>query len=239
GDRVDVQWWIDAGQSIEELEESPQRLNQVRNADLVVSRGLIDRWTINGLDSQYETQRLIRLDRLTSARDLDPHDYTWLDPYVALDLADELATRLSAIDPHNDRMFHDNAAAFRARVIHACDQIRPAMDSVRGGFMTLDRGFIPLARRFSLTDVPVKAINLADPSPYGIKALRETAKNANASTLFVNDKTPGPLLRDLQARLQLNVLTLDDTGSSAPGSGRSTYVDVLRYNLNQITKGMK
>jgi hypothetical protein len=34
------------------------------------------------------------------------------------------------------------------------------------------------------------------------------------------------------------VLPLDATGSSAPGSGHSTYLDVLEYDLGELVKGL-
>ncbi len=238
GERVDAHWWIESGQSLSELQETPERRNQLHNADLVISRGLIDPWTTEGFSSEYEAHRLLRLDRLPAARDADPQQYFWLDPYIALDLADELTNRLAAIDPRNENLFRKNNAAFRYNVLQTCEQFRPAVQHAHGGFLTLDRGFVPLAHRFALRDVPSEPINLADPSSHDIEVLRETAKTAGTRTIFVDDQIPAPLLRDLQGRLDLTFLTLDATGSSAPGSGRSTYIDLLRYNLSQIAKGM-
>jgi ABC-type Zn uptake system ZnuABC Zn-binding protein ZnuA len=125
-------------------------------------------------------------------------------------------------------------------VIAASEKMRKTLDNaaVRAAFLTLDRGFIPLAIRFSLVEARVEKINLADPTPYGVKMLKERAKEAGTVAVFVNDQTPGPLLRDWESRLGMMVLPLDALGSSAPGSGRSTYVEVLQYNFDQITKGL-
>ena len=239
GDRVDAQWWIETGQSLDDLQQTPERRNQVRNADIVVSRGLVDPWTLEGMTNEFDSRRIIRLDKLASSSAADPRLYMWLDPSVVLELTDELTARMAAQDPRNEKMFRKNAAAFRARVLAACERVRPVMDAARGGFLTLDRGFVPLAKRFALNEVRVEAINLSDPSAYGVKVLRETAKTSGARAIFINDQTPAALVRDWESRLELMVLPLDALGSSAGGSGRSTYLQVLEYNLEQLTKGMK
>jgi ABC-type Zn uptake system ZnuABC Zn-binding protein ZnuA len=239
GDRVDAQWWIEAGQSLDDLQQTPERRNQVRNADIVVSRGVLDPWTLDGLTNEYNARRIIRLDQLLSARDLDPRLYLWLDPSVVLELTDELTERMAALEPRNEKAFRANAAAFRQQVLTACDRIRPEMDAAKGRFMTLDRGFVPLARHFSLNEERVESINLTDPTSYGFKVLREAAKKCGAGALFVNDQTPAVLVRDWESRLGFMVVTLDAVGSSAGGSGRSSYLQVLEYNLSQLSKGMK
>src|SRR5439155_3337523 len=37
GDRVDVQWFVESGQSLDQLKETPERRQQFRNADLIVT----------------------------------------------------------------------------------------------------------------------------------------------------------------------------------------------------------
>lgn len=238
GDRVDAQWWVESGQSLDELVDTQERRNQARNANIVVTRGIMDPWTLEGSSNEYQSRRIIRLDQLPSSRDTDPRLYMWLDPSVALELIDELTDRISGLDPKNEKIFRKRAAELRAKVIALSDEARPIMDSARGGFMTLDRGFATLAKRFSLNEVTIEQINLSDPSPYGVKVLKQAAKESGARAIFVNAQTPSALLRDWEPRLELMVLTLDALGSSAD-SGRSTYMKVMEYNLQQLVKGMK
>jgi ABC-type Zn uptake system ZnuABC Zn-binding protein ZnuA len=239
GDRVNVEWWVESGQSLADLVETPDRLNQFRNADLVVTRGAPDPWTLAGVGNEYQDRRIIRTDAFPSTRDGDPTQYQWLDPQLALELADEVAARLGVLDPRHDQQFKDNASRFRLEVMTLADQARPALDASNGKFLTLDRGFLPLARRFHMEPVALPSIKLRDPTPYGVKMLKQAATGADARAIFVNADTPAVLLRDWDNRLEgLKVRPLDAFGSSAP-SGRSTYAAILRYNLEQIVAGVQ
>lgn len=238
GDRVTVEWFIESGQPLGPLRETPERRNQFRNADLVITRGAIDPWTLSGSGNTYQDRRILRIDGLPSGRDTDPTHHAWLDPRVALELSDELVTRLSTLDPRGAATFQENARQFRAEVIAASDAARPALDGSNGRFLALDRGFWPLARRFGLSRVELPDLNLSDPSTYGVHALQQAAREAGAKGIFVSSETPLALLRDWEARLGLKVLPLDPVGSSAP-SGRSTYAAVLRYNLAQLVAGLE
>jgi ABC-type Zn uptake system ZnuABC Zn-binding protein ZnuA len=237
---VDVSWWVEAGQSLDDLRETPARRNELRTADLIITRGEVDPWTIEQMQSEYERRRVLRIDKLYSATTSGPSEYIWLDPSIGLELADEVTERLAAQDTQHEKMFRENRARLRGEIISSSDRMRKSLDNaaVRAAFLTLDRGFMPIARRYALVEARVEKINLADPSPYGVKMLRECAKDAGTVAVFVNDQTPGPLLRDWEQRLGLMVLPLDALGSSAPDSGRSTYVQVLEYNFNQVIKGL-
>ena len=153
GNRVDVQWWVESGQSLDELKETPERRQQFRGADLVVTRGAADPWTLEGMGNNYQQRRLVRVDALPSSRDGDPTQYMWLDPQTIVELTDEITTRLCTMEPESEAMFKANAANFRRQVLDAADRARPALDASNLQFLTLDRGFLP------------PTINLRDPDP--------------------------------------------------------------------------
>ena len=238
GDAFDVRWWVEAGQSLDELTETLERRNQLRTADLVITRGAADPWTLDGLGNQYETLRLVRLDSFPAARDTDPRLYLWLDWYLALELSDELANRMSTLAPRSEKAIRANAAQFRRDVLAAVESARPVLDSAPAKFVTFDEGFLPLTRRMALEEQRIVDADFTRPSPHAIKVIQQTARDAAASTVFVNALTPPAQVRDWEAQLGLKVLPLEAFGSSAPASGRSTYVDVLKYNLAQLSAGL-
>ena len=239
GDRVNVEWFIESGQSLEPLAETPERLNSFRNADLVVTRGALEPWTLRGSGNEYNDRRILRVDALPASREVEhAHYYMWLDPQVILELSDELATRLSALQPEAEKLFRANASAFRRDVIVATDAARPPLDGSNGAFVSVDPGFFPLAQRMGLDSVRLpRAIRLDDPTPYGVKVIKDTASKVGARAIFANAQTPPALLRDWEGRLALSVLPLDAVGSSA-SAGRSTYLAILKYNMEQLQRGL-
>jgi ABC-type Zn uptake system ZnuABC Zn-binding protein ZnuA len=234
GDQVDVEWWVENGQSLGELTETPERRQQVRNAGLIVTRGAADPWTLVGVGSNYQDRGIIRVDSLPSAKDDDPTQYLWLDPRTAIELADEVAARLSTIRPRSERQFKANAAKFTRRVADMMENTSQSINRHGAGpFVTLDRGFVPLAQRFGMSETKVPNIVLNEPTSYNVKQLRATASDAGAGAIFISSETPPPLMREWQGRLGMPVLPLDPMGTSNP-TGHSTYLAVLGYNLEQL-----
>src|SRR5439155_1546005 len=179
---------------------------QFRNAQLVVTRGAADPWTLEGQFNAYQERRILRVDTLPSSHEGDPTHYMWLDPQTVIELTDEIAARLSVLEPESETLFKANATKFRLQVIEASDRVRPALDGSNGQFLTLDRGFVPLARRFGLNvvDVP-QLITLSDPPPYGVKVLKQVARGADVRAVFTNTETPITLMHDWESRLGLMV----------------------------------
>jgi hypothetical protein len=148
----------------------------------------------------------------------------------------ELATRLSALRPKREKYFKANAAAFDRKVAEMMEQTSTTMNRTIGGggaMVTLDRGFVPLGRRFGLEEVKFSSISAVAEGDYYARRLRQLARDAGAGVVFLNSETPAPMVRDWQSRLHMPVLTLDALGSSLP-TGRNTYLAILRYNLSQL-----
>jgi ABC-type Zn uptake system ZnuABC Zn-binding protein ZnuA len=152
GEHVHVEWFVEAGQTLDELSETPARRAQVRSADLVVTRGAVDPWTLSGAGNEFADRRILRVDDLPSARDTDPRLYMWLDPQVGAELSDEVAVKLAAIRPDAEKQFKANAAELRKKIIDMTQAARPALDASNGTFITVDPGFASLARRMALEE---------------------------------------------------------------------------------------
>jgi ABC-type Zn uptake system ZnuABC Zn-binding protein ZnuA len=239
GPRVHVEWWVESGDSLAELNETPERRLQLNSFDLVVTRGQVDPWTLAGVGNTYQDRRILRIDTLASARAHDPSHYIWLDPAVARELADELVTRLGAIDPSHGAEFRTNANAFQHEVDTMTAPVEGNIIRAGGGpFVTLDRGFLPLARRFGLIDVKIPRVNLSEPTSFNVKQLRLATQEQQGGAIFGSAETPVALLRDWEARLGIPVLALEPLGTSAKTGRSSTYLEMLRYNLAQLEKGV-
>jgi ABC-type Zn uptake system ZnuABC Zn-binding protein ZnuA len=238
GPRVRVEWWVESGDSLAELNETPERRLQLNSVDLVVTRGQVDPWTLMGVGNTFQDQRILRIDTLPSARAHDPSHYIWLDPAVARELADELVTRLGAIDPPHAAQFRANADKFQHEIDTMTAPVEQNIIRAGGGpFVTLDRGFLPLARRFGLIDVKIPRVNLSEPTSFNVKQLKLATQKEQGGAIFGSAETPIALLRDWEARLGIPVLPLEPLGTSAR-TGRSTYLEMLRYNLAQLEKGV-
>jgi len=238
GKRVRPEWWVESGESLAELKETPQRRLQMNSVDLVVTRGQVDPWTLVGVGNNFQDRRILRIDTLNAARDHDPSQYIWLDPAVARELAEELVARLGAIDPGHAALFRANADNFERELDAITAPVETNIARNGGGpFVTLDRGFYPMAHRFGLIDVRIPRVNLSDPTSFNVKQLREATQREAGGAIFGSTETPAALLRDWEGRLGIPVLPLDPLGTSGK-IGRSSYLEMLRYNLGQLEKGV-
>src|SRR3954447_14058057 len=46
GDRVNVEWLLESGQPLDNIEVTPERRNKFRTADFVVTRGSVEPWML-------------------------------------------------------------------------------------------------------------------------------------------------------------------------------------------------
>jgi ABC-type Zn uptake system ZnuABC Zn-binding protein ZnuA len=155
GERVNVEWFVESGQSLDQLVETPERRAQLRSADLIVTRGALDPWTLSGAGNEFADRRIVRVDDMPSARETDPRLYMWLDPQVGAELCGEIATKLAAIQPEAEKTFRENASELRKKILDMTAAARPALDASNGTFITVDPGFLSLARRMALEDAPL------------------------------------------------------------------------------------
>ena len=63
------------------------------------------------------------------------------------------------------------------------------------------------------------------------------ARAAAVKFIYVDDATPRAVRQQIAERTGLTALTLDAVGTSAT-AGRNTWAKVMRYNLEQIRKGL-
>src|SRR5688572_12177315 len=145
GKRVTVEWLRESGQGVEALEADPARRARLRSADLVVASGA-QPWTVEGSDSAYAAQRIVRLDALPAAKGLPGDAYLWVHPQVAKELADAIRARLSVLDPKRESFYRANAEAFAADVDRTIADHARELAPLKGSpFVSIDRGFAPLA----------------------------------------------------------------------------------------------
>src|SRR5438093_13629802 len=78
GDRVKIEWFIESGQPLAELQPTVDNRNAARTADLVITRGPSETWMIGGIDDPFEAKRIVRLETLPAAEHAPPQSYLWL-----------------------------------------------------------------------------------------------------------------------------------------------------------------
>lgn len=235
GKQVEVRWFIEDGQS---LSDAPSgAIGPLQVADLVISRGVADSWATLQANDPASASIYLRVDLLDAAE--GRAGYLWLDPRVARELADKIRHRLTEQRPEYADYFHDNEQALDSALDALVEQYKAriaAQPPERRRAMVSNSDFLPLADAIGMELIPVALESNEQQRAMEFDDIARRARAAGVTRIFIPvDRTPA-YRRDLANRTGLEVRTLDPLGSSAPAVGRSTYLEIMRYNLEQLNK---
>ena len=174
---------------------------------------------------------------------LDPH--FWFDPIRVKVAVDEIAARLSAIDPENADHYSRNASEYGNRLdeLHAWIQEQVGMVAPERRLLVTSHDSLSyFAEAYGFEVVGLVIPSLAthvEPSAEHIAGLVEVVREHNVPALFgettVSDRLAQAVARETGASLiQLY------SGSLGPeGSGADTYLSMFRTNVERIVGALK
>jgi ABC-type Zn uptake system ZnuABC Zn-binding protein ZnuA len=179
---------------------------------------------------------------------VDPH--VWMDPTNVLGWVDNMEQILSSADPANAATYEANAERYRERLRELDRFIRREVESIRPDDrkLVLDHeAFSYFAREYGFetvgTIVPGTS-DRAEPSAQEVARLIELIRAEDVNTIFVGrtaSRSMGRLAQTIAEEVGYNVRILPTlTGSlSSPGERGDTYLDFVRYNVEQILTGLE
>jgi zinc transport system substrate-binding protein len=244
GEQADVQWHIqwfcENGLDPRDLNVTDDRKRSVHDADLVITSGFPERWTGDMLDPQERAQRVIGLDALTSGL-LYPavHGDLWLDPHVVMDLTEAVRQRLSIRDDRREIYYRRQADAYVKQLKKLDDDLSRQLALFKGRrFLALRPTWMAMAKRYGLEEIAPIDTTPQKLSDDQVQLLQQTAKDNGTNLLAVEASVLPGVKRELQLRTGLTLLPMDSLGTSA-SDGRSTYIHLMRYNLDQLCQGLR
>jgi ABC-type Zn uptake system ZnuABC Zn-binding protein ZnuA len=243
GDRVQVEWLCEYGNDPRDLKLSDEQKRLVRNSDVIVTSGFGDYWAAETLDIRQQELRLVRPDLTPTASKLsaDEHDRgaLWLDPQIAKEVADTVRERLVVLDGTHDQELRTAVAAFQKSVDDLDAEFRPKLAPLQGRkFLSLRPTWVRLAAHYGLVEIAPTNTDARGLSDDDVRTLKRVARTEGTDVLAIDASLLPGVQRQLQQRTGLRLLLLDPLGSSAP-EGRSTWIKIMRYNLEQLERGLK
>ena len=239
GNWAEVTWLVEAGRRPEQVDADAEARQRAGRAAAVVIAGPWDSWALADLSADARTAHLIEPARMPSARDANPNTYLWLDPPVMREMVERVQGRLSVLDPKRDAALRANAAAYAAEVDAVDREFAAALAPFKGRRVLLVRPvWGPMLTRYGLEPVaPVSAAEERLTAADFKDRLIPAARAAGVKFIYVDEATPRAVRQQIEERTGLTALTLDAVGTSA-SAGRNTWAKVMRYNLEQIRKGL-
>lgn len=249
GKYVQVDFGIENGRSLLNLQPSAAIIAQKNSAQIVIAGGS-EPWAIADASKARETNRVIRLDAVrdamrgaanaasskpTSVQNDDTQiGLEWLDPVIGQRSADELAKRLTFLRPAHQVYFESRAKQFNEQIDALLAEYKPKFQAApRRRVMSLTHEFDYLAERFNVDVVHVVGTTPERIGEAQLSELARASRNEHLTTLLIRVDTPAGLIDDLAKRSGLRLITMDPYGASS-SNGHDSYLELLRYNMNQL-----
>ena len=172
----------------------------------------------------------------------DPH--FWFDPLRVKLAVNDIAARLSMLDPGRGDAYRANASAYNARLdeLHAwTEQQVSAVPEDRRLLITShdSLGYFANLYGFEVIGVVLSISTEVEPSPEDLADLVEEAKEYGVPAVFGETTVSERLANAVATEFGAKLVRLYSGSLSAGGSGAGTYVDMMRTNVERIVEALR
>ena len=239
-EKVTLDWFCENGRDPRDLHLSDAQKKISGIAELILTSGFPENWAGESMDSRQQALRLISPDSTQSGRVLpDSHGALWLNPQIVKEMADTVRERLTLLDFRHESQYRKGSEAFIREVDALDEEFRERLAPLKGRqFLSLRPTWGDLAERYDLEEIAPLDTDPHRITDDEVRKLKETAQKEGIEVLVIDAALLPGVQRELQTRTGLRLLPLDLLGSSAP-DGRSTWIRMMWYNLDQLEKGLK
>jgi len=244
GDRVSVETLIPPGASPHTYELTPAQLQAVSRARVLVLNGVgLEYWT-DKVVSAANTPDLVvvitseELDIIASDEHKaggNPH--VWLSPLNAIHQVEMIRDALIQADPAGADAYRANADRYIGELRALDRDIREAVTAFSGRkFIAFHAAWVYFARDYGLELAAViEATPGKEPSPAEVVEIVKTARSIGAKAIFAEPQFSPKAAEVIAEESGAPVLFLNPLGQP-PDYG---YIDLMRYNLNEMSKALK
>jgi zinc transport system substrate-binding protein len=241
GERAEVEWFCENGLDPRDLKLSAAQQHRARTGvDLIVTSGFQDMWAGDMMSSQQRSERLIRPEATATGRTYpDTHGCLWLDPRVAKEISDLTQRRMAVIDVRHEAEFRVASEKLIGEIGVLDSEFQRRLKPLAGKkFLALRPTWGPMAEWYGLKEIAPLDTEPQKLTDGDVAALKKAAKLEGIAVLAVDASLLPGVRRELERRTGLQLMLLDVVGTSAP-DGRSTWVKLMRYNLEELERGLK
>lgn len=256
GERVNVTSLIAADEDAHGYQPRPSDARLVRDAHLVLANGLgFDTWLERLARSAAHATAVVvaseGIEPLTGPEshahhghdhgDMDPH--VWQEVPNVLIMVSNIAAALGRVDPDGAARYAENAERY-AQQLKALDaDIRSTLSALpisRRKLITSHDAFGYLGKAYGLRVIAAAGISSqAEPSAAGIARLIRQLRRENVPVVFIENISDPRLIERIAHEGGANVGgKLYSDALSGPDGPAPTYIDMMRFNLDTLMKGL-
>ena len=172
----------------------------------------------------------------------DPH--FWFDPIRVKLVVNDLAARMSVLDPDGRDTYTANAAAYGAQLdeLHAWtqEQVTAVPDDHRYLVTSHDSfGYFANLYDFEVVGVILSTTTEVEPSPADLAELSHEVEEYGVSAIFGETTVSERLANSIATESGAELVRLYSGSLGIEGSGAETYLDMIRTNVQRIVDALK
>ncbi len=252
GEQVDVFQIIPPGSNAHTFELTPQLVKNIAGADLVVLNGLGLEFWAQKLDQIIDPDNIINTSANIKIHDLheghhhehdDDHElhvnpHIWLDPVWASQQIIMIRNALIHIDKDHKIDYEMRADTLLKSLDNLTVSITDSVNTwSQKQFICFHPAWEYFAERFGLTQAAIiEPSHGMEPGPAKIAEIVETARNIQARAIFTEAEFPDVLSKTIARESGIVTVALDPLGST---KGIDNYIDLMHYNVMQMSKALK
>ena len=235
GDRVMVEALLPSGADVHTYELPPSRVADVARADIIF---------LNGLDLEEQAGKIARtnasgpvIELIEALPVIDDNPHLWLDVRLAAGYVERIRDELTNIDPDGRTVYEVNAAAYLEELESLDLEMERAIGTIPAEdrrLVTFHDAYVYLAQRYGLEVIAVVA-----PSPGQEPSARDLGELSDAiegvPAVFKEPQFNAAVLELVADERGVQVL---DLLSDAYVDGVGTYVQLIRFNMDQLVEGL-
>lgn len=250
GDRIAVTTLVGANGDAHVYQPIPADARAVSQAEILVFNGLaFEGWLDRLVEaSDFDGVRVVATDGVEPIRlgdddqdNVDPH--AWQDLANAVIYVDNIAAALAQADPDNASIYYGNRATYLAEIEALDAEIRAmvaGLPELRRTIITAHDAFEYFSATYGLNFVAPHGVSTeSDPSAADVAALIRQIRDEGIKAVFVESLTDERLLAQIADETGASIGgTLYSDALSEPEGPASTYLDMMRYNVEMLVEAL-
>ena len=257
GDHVDVTCVLQAGDSPHTFEPKPSLVKKFSSARIFFMVGAgFEFWSQKFINLSGKRLKTVVLSQGVSLIHTTEHHHDktdvsghksdvanphiWLAPEIAKSMVNKITTVLGEVDHEHVTYYRKRGQRYLEKLDELDQMIQKTVTTfgIRK-YVSFHASWVYFARQYGLESVGViEAAPGRNPTPRQIKNITAMIKKYHIRAVFAEPQL-NPRAAEIIAReAEVNVLLLDPLGGPNL-KGRSTYIDLIKYNLNVMQEAMK
>ena len=244
GERVTVALLVPPGSSVHTYEPTPRQVQFVATADVLLLNGVnLEFWAPKVIAAANNPKLLVvqtadGLPILQQSGEVGGNPHVWLDPVNAIHQAEKTRDALIAADPEHRDLYQSNADRYVAELRQLDQDIKTETATwSHRRFIGFHAAWVYFAQRYGLEQVAaIEEFPGKEASPEYLAQIVQLIAQHGVPVVFTEPQLPPRAAETVAGEAKVKVIGLDPLGGVA---GRNSYVELMRYNLGQMARGLK